>query len=299
MIRVWFHRGAAALYVAVAVSTGTSDGADLPRSNAHGLAQAYCDALHTLPAQRKQECCGRAFPSLAPACTQELGASLERGAVALDGTAVDRCAQEAARQLEGCNWVTPLTPPVPDACRAIVAGKVASGAACRSSLECLDGLHCRGARPGQAGVCAPPGTAGTRCDVPADNLAAFTGFREDPRHPVCDGLCVKGQCLPFVPAGGACQSTGQCARGLNCMSGRCQDRPLPKAGETCAGDITCAAGSFCQAGHCAPAKGEGEPCASPAECMAFQCVMAPGAKSGTCGSPCAPAVGLAPKPPAR
>ena len=55
-------------------------------------AQRLCDALHALPAKRKSECCGITLDSLAPACAQELKASLRRGAVTLDAAAIDRCA---------------------------------------------------------------------------------------------------------------------------------------------------------------------------------------------------------------
>jgi len=33
------------------------------------------------------------------------------------------------------------------------------------------------------------------------DLAAFARAKDDPRHPTCDGLCIRGQCLPFAAAG--------------------------------------------------------------------------------------------------
>jgi hypothetical protein len=295
----------AAVLFALCTATGRADapaprpGPEPPRSspakarpagaNALPLAQRLCDALHALPAKRKSECCGASAASLAELCSAELGDSLRRGASGLDAAAVLRCAQETARQLEGCDWVTPLSPPLPDACRNLVQGKLKAGSACRSSLECPDGLRCRGVGPDQNGVCAGPAAARTRCEVSADNLATFARAKDDPRHRECDGLCIKGECLPFTPTNGTCQSSAQCTPGLHCVAGRCQDRPLPKLGESCAANTSCAAGSSCQEGECRRLKNAGEACTRPAECRALACEKASGAVSGKCGEPCAPA----------
>lgn len=260
-----------------------------PRRDA--LARRLCDALHALPAERKRECCGRPLSSLADVCADELSASLRRGAIAIDGATVDQCAAETARQLAGCEWVTPLMPGLPEACRGPLRGRLPAGDRCRSSLECPDGLYCRGLGTGKDGVCTAPGAARARCEVPADNLAAFTRTRDDSRHPVCDGLCVKGQCVPYAPPDGACRSSAQCTPGLQCLGGRCQKRALPKRGESCAAGDACDEGAHCQAGRCLPSKGAGERCRTPFECRALECAKAPGAEIGTCGDPCGPAGG--------
>jgi hypothetical protein len=258
------------------------------------LARRLCDALHALPAERKNQCCGTGSSHLANVCSEELSVSLRTGAVGLDAAAIDRCAAETSRQLEGCDWVTPLAPSLPEACQGLVRGRLKPGARCRSSLECGDGLYCRGVSPTAEGVCAAPAAPRTRCEVPADNLAAFARARDDARHPSCDGLCLKGQCLPFAAAGGTCTSGAQCLPGLHCIGGRCEDRPLPKRGEPCLGK-TCGAGAFCDAGRCAALKGEGAPCALPFECRALACVTSPAAKVGKCGAPCRPTSAAAPR----
>ena len=71
-----------------------------PRTKTDTLAQRLCDALHTLPAARKKECCGATLSSLARVCTQELSTSLGSGAVTLDPAQIDRCAVQTAKQLE-------------------------------------------------------------------------------------------------------------------------------------------------------------------------------------------------------
>jgi len=251
-------------------------------------AERLCDALHALPAQRKSECCGASHASsLAGLCGQELTAALGRGAVTIDAAGIDKCANETARQLDGCAWVTPLLPLQPQACHGLIHGKRKARASCRSSLECVDGLYCQGVGPTHAGVCSPPAAPRKRCELAADNLAAFTGAKADPRHPECQGRCVKGLCLPFVAPGAACASSALCPPGLNCIAGRCEDRPLPKLGEACGGSTVCEAGASCQGGQCKALKNAGEPCAQPFECRALQCVKARGASAGTCGEPCA------------
>ena len=94
-----------------------------PRTKPDTLAQRLCDALHTLPAARKKECCGTTLSSLARVCTGELSTSLWSGAVTLDSAQIDRCAVQTAKQLEGCDWVTPLMPRPPDACLNVVHGQ--------------------------------------------------------------------------------------------------------------------------------------------------------------------------------
>ena len=101
-----------------------------------------------------------------------------------------------------------------------------------------------------------------------------------------DGLCIKGECLPFVPAGGACASSSRCAPGLQCVAGVCQDRELPNLGEACAPNTSCGAGAFCQAGVCRPQKDAGETCTLSSECRGLACLKAAGAPAGQCGEPC-------------
>ena len=258
------------------------------------LALRLCDALHTLPAKRKQECCGAKTASLATVCTQELTAAIRRGAVTLEAAKIDRCAAETERQLEGCSWVSPLQPKRPAACAGLIGGRLQAGGACQSSLECSDGLFCKGLSPIRAGVCRPPAEPQNRCEAPADNLAAFVRSKDDPRHPECKGRCVKGQCLAVLPEGGACLSSASCVAGLNCIGGRCQALSLPRVGEPCVGKTGCDAGAYCDAGKCAAVKGAGEACAMPFECRAFACAKAPGAATGTCADPCVAA--SAPRP---
>jgi hypothetical protein len=251
------------------------------------LARRLCDALHALPTARQAQCCRASpLPSLAGVCAETLSASLRQGAVSLDAARVDRCATEAARQLEGCGWVAPVLPDLTQACQGVVRGRLAAGAACRSSLECPERHFCKGLAPGRPGACAPRGPARTRCEVPSDPLAAFTRAVDDPAHAVCDGVCVKGQCAPLAPAGGACQTAAQCAPGLGCLAGRCETGDLPAIGEACAGQAGCQAGAYCEGGRCRRLKDAGETCALPFECRALECAKAPGAPAGTCGDPC-------------
>lgn len=256
------------------------------------LAQRLCDAIHTLPVKRKSECCsGEGSSNLAPLCAQRLSASIRRGSVRVDSSAIDRCTQEAGSELEGCGWVNPTLPPLPEACKGLVQGTLPAGARCASSIECADGLHCKGVTPEASGVCSSPSPARTSCDVPADNLSTLLRARDDARHFECQGRCVKGQCLPVVEAGGACVSSATCASGLNCIAGHCEKKPLPKAGEPCPGKTACDTGAYCSPeGQCVALKGAGEACSQPFECRGLACAKAPGETSGKCGEPCGSAV---------
>ena len=198
-------------HVVVAVSTSDQ------------LSRRLCDALQGVPASRKAQCCGTS-PSagLASACTREVDRALREHAITLAAADVDRCAADTARALDGCTWVTPWMPETPSSCRGIVRGRRDAGASCRSSLECADGLFCRGAGPATSGVCTPPGRPGANCSGIPDALATYARETDgDTRHPECAGYCLRGRCTAPVALGGECSSSRQCAAGTQCASGRC------------------------------------------------------------------------------
>ncbi|MBI2834528.1 MAG: hypothetical protein HYX76_08910 [Acidobacteria bacterium] len=250
------------------------------------LAQRLCDALHTLPQTRKAECCGTAGAStLAGECVRVLTVALRAKTVTIEPRHVDRCVEETRRALAGCDWVTPLMPRLPEACRALAGGQLQAGATCRSSLDCRDGLFCRGSSPTTFGVCAEPGGANATCGGPADTLATYVREVDaETRHPECRGFCRGAQCADYIAAGGSCSSDRQCAPGTHCASGRCVAGPLPKIGEPCSGSA-CAGDAVCSGGKCVALKTAGESCTSPFECEAA-CTIPPGAKVGTCGPEC-------------
>ena len=226
----------------VAVGADPSDSERRSQSSAapDRLGERLCNALQGLPERRKAQCCGASSGGgLAAECARELGRSLRSGAVGLDPGDVDRCTAESARELEGCDWVTPYLPRTPESCRGILQGRLERGAQCRSSLECRDGLRCRGNGPTVPGVCAPPGVRGAACTDAADTLATYARQPEyDPRHPECDGFCLRGRCAALTKLGGACSSDRQCAPGNHCASRRCVEGSPPGLGEACDGS-TC------------------------------------------------------------
>jgi len=250
------------------------------------LAKRLCDALHELPARRRQACCGSTASSLAAVCTDELTAAVRRRTITIQAAGIDRCVGESEKALAGCSWVTPLLPNPPAACAGLVAGTLKDGASCHSSMECVDGLYCRGVSAAQPGVCRPPAAPRSACEFPADNLAAYARASEDPRHPSCEGRCEKGQCLPFIPAGRACLSSALCLPGLHCLGGKCEAKPLPGIGEVCVASNVCEAGAFCDAGKCQPLKDAGAACSLPFECRSLACEKTPGSKTGKCTDVC-------------
>ena len=244
-----------AAFVAVVVVLSVLLGASPPRAaqpravtgvRPEQLSRRLCDALQGLPASRKAQCCGTA-PStgLASACAREMDRSLRARAITVAAADVDRCAADTARALDGCNWVTPWMPDAPSSCRGILQGRRTAGASCRSSLECTDGLFCRGAGPTTAGVCAMPGRPGANCSGIPDTLATWARETDgDTRHPECAGYCLRGRCTARVALGGECSSSRQCATGTHCASGRCvggvaQTLAAPADGTT--GTMKCSA----------------------------------------------------------
>jgi hypothetical protein len=230
------------------------------------LAARLCDALHAVPEARRGACCGIAKPArgLADECARVLSDALRANRARLDPAAVEGCERESAAAFAGCDWVSPLAPAAPAACRGLVAGLVEAGAACASALECRPGLACRGTSAATR-VCSPPGAPGTACGGPGELLATYVKELRPADHPECEGYCLQGRCAAAVAVGGGCLSTLQCAAGSHCAAGRCV-----------AGDYAAVA-----------RKRTGESCGGPFECLAA-CNVPAGAETGTCGPRCAP-----------
>lgn len=250
------------------------------------LSQRLCDVLQALPEAGKARCCGSSpTGSLAGLCVRELEPSLRSGAIALDAADVERCAAASARDLAGCDWVTPYLPRTPVACRDVLHGRLDANARCRSSLECRDGLACRGGTSATPGICAPPGDVGAVCGGAADRLASSARATDlERRHPECAGFCRHGRCAAAAPVGGECSAEQQCSAGNHCASRRCVAGPPPALGEPCAG-TSCGDDLVCADGRCAPPKKAGEPCTQSFECEA-SCLSPTADRPGTCGMKC-------------
>ena len=251
------------------------------------LAARLCDALHAVPEARRGACCGIAKPArgLADECARVLSDTLRANRARLDSAAVERCERESAAAFAGCDWVSPLAPAAPAACRGLVTGLVEAGAACDSSLECRPGLACRGTSAATR-VCSPPGAPGTACGGPGELLATYVKELRPANHPECEGYCLQGRCAAAVAVGGGCLSTLQCAAGSHCAAGRCVAGANAALGAPCGGSA-CGDGAICLAGTCVARKRTGESCGGPFECLAA-CNVPPGAETGTCGPRCVP-----------
>jgi hypothetical protein len=253
------------------------------------LALRLCQALHELPARRKAECCGGgAAPSLVSECARTLSSALRARAITLAEPAVAACEQAMTGLHDGCEWVGPLSPGFPAECRGLVHGTLAGGARCRSSMECAQGLRCRGVGPTDPGTCGPPLPDGTRCSVTVDTLVSYT--RQDAwteeAHPECSGYCMRRACRPAVAAGKACKVSLECGAGHRCSGGACVAGGVARDGESCSAD-ECEAGLRCLENRCRRPKAAGEPCQSAFECRggcvegacAQQCAMVPPTRS--------------------
>ena len=251
------------------------------------LAAKLCDALFALPARRRAACCGgEVARGLVDECLRNVSGALATNGITLDEAAVDRCAAAYAHTLEGCDWVTPFgrTPATPPACRGLAKGSRRTGAACRSSLECAEGLRCHGVSPTTVGRCGPPRERGA-CNVGADVLATYLRDDDsDAEHRECAGACVSRRCEPLAKLGEACKSNDICGPTAHCEDGRCAQGAWGRAGSPCLGG-RCAPGLQCVAGKCAEPKHDGDLCDGDAECRGA-CVREPGASSGKCEKSC-------------
>jgi hydrogenase/urease accessory protein HupE len=183
--------------------TGMGTGEDgLPRSvfpervaESDARVEALCEVFQRLPRRRRAECAGRAPGiDLASECERGLGAALASGALRLDAAATEQCLQQMKQRYQGCAWVDESYRAPLAACRRFASGTLAADKPCRSSLECVDGLHCAGVGPLDRGVCAPPKTAGERCELAVDPLAAYVQHDADESHPECAGRCLRHRC---------------------------------------------------------------------------------------------------------
>jgi len=246
-------------------------------------ARSVCQALHGLPAERRVACCGGAPGRLLlDECTRVLSLALGAGNVELDVQRTDACISNQQAAFTGCGWVGPSAPPLPEVCQGLTVGTLEQGARCRSSLECRDGLRCRGLGPTQAGVCDAPGAPTTACDLGADPLAVYL-LQDSGRHPECAGACVRRACIAAVGVGEACTFGGQCGPGAHCAAGRCAPGRSAPDGEACTVGA-CAPGSVCHDATCVRRKQEGERCAADEECLGA--CLHPDGGAGMCGMRC-------------
>lgn len=262
------------------------------------LAEKLCNALTTMPEQKRSACC-KTTPSIVitAECTRQLSAAIRHGALAVDVKDVDTCLAAYEKTLEGCDWVGPFPPGPPAACQGIFRGKLAAGQRCRSSLECAGELRCKDLGPTTPGRCSPAGTGEeTSCGGTVDSLATYTLQSDvDARHPECKERCIEHKCRAPVREGGACLISGDCQDGLQCLplpgaprTGNpprtCVAARLPaKEGEACPGGV-CDGSLQCIRGTCAARKNTGETCADDFECRGG--CLKDGETNGRCGPRC-------------
>lgn len=273
-----------------------------PKAPIHPLAAKLCKILSELPEKKRAACCNTA-PGIVmtDVCAPTLSAALKASAVQLAEGEVEQCETAYQKTLEGCDWVGPFPPAPPEKCLGIVHGLLASGAVCRSSLECTGSLRCLGSGPTTKGKCGPVKNDGDLCGGTVDPLAGFLRQTSDldRQHPECKERCVRHKCSAPVDADGECQVTADCKDGLQCLGAtagapklggqvgkkKCVAGKLPgKDGEACPGG-ECEKGLSCIRGKCTVRKGTGEACTDDFECKGG-CLRGDAGSKGTCGPRC-------------
>ncbi|HLK40874.1 MAG TPA: hypothetical protein VKU41_29175 [Polyangiaceae bacterium] len=201
------HRGEDAAPAAVASSAGPVFESDDVRSvypldagTPDPRVLRLCSALQEEPAVRAAEC-RHTTPGVRVTgeCVRMLATAVREGATTLAADAADRCAAAMDRVLSGCGWV-PNAPQPPGECQDVLRGTVPEGVPCRSSLECVEELHCDGVGPTRAGTCRRPQGDGATCHGSVDPLAVYarqTGY--EAHHPECRGRCAGRRCVAVAP----------------------------------------------------------------------------------------------------
>jgi hypothetical protein len=250
------------------------------------IAIKLCDALHALPEKTRAGCCTEAPGfTLASECARVVSGALQSKAVSLDGADVDRCVGDLEKTYAGCDWVGShkIAPPV--SCEGILRGTLKEAAACRSSVECIDGLRCAGVGPTSVGRCAPPGDEGASCGGSVDVLDRYSRQQNSERkHPPCKGICDRHRCIAPPAVGAPCKASISCGPGKACVNEKCAVARNQKLGEPCA-DGECDAGLYCIKGKCVGPQPAGADCSTEFECVAA-CVVPDGGTKGKCGKRC-------------
>lgn len=245
---------------------------------------ALCEALHTLPNQRKAACCeGTSGIVVTDECVRNLSGAVTQKGLSIDPEKLKLCTAALAKTYEGCDWVGPHMPAVPQVCVQALAGLRKEGDVCHSSLECQGILRCAGAGPTDPGKCRPAAPVGKLCGTATDALGAYLRIDADALRPGCaDGFCDRNICRATIGAGGDCRASVQCGAGLRCAGGHCIDGAQGAAKQSCTGGGDCAEGLRCVGQACAAPLPNGAPCNQHTQCQS-------GCLQGTCQMVCSAA----------
>ena len=244
-------------------------------------ATRLCATIHTLPRDRRAECCAskRTF-SLQPECERRLKAALRARQVRLSTAAVDRCAAAMAKAFDGCDWVGPHWLPLPRGCLDVVQGRLREHQPCRSHLVCPKDHYCAGMTTDLPGTCQKSRAVGEACNFGPDELATVLQQDniEESHSPCAGGYCRLGKCAAFSPVGQPCGAKGGCGPNARCSEGLCVAGALAKAGQTCT-LATCVDGLRCVEGRCQKPKPPQAACTSDEACFGV-------CKDGKCQRDC-------------
>ncbi len=174
--------------------TGIAPASSKPETSA--LVERLCRTFDELPRTRRAECAHeRPGVTVVAQCEKSLSDSLSTGALQLvSAPQVDRCIQDWTQRYRTCDFTQSASLPQVETCRALFQGTLPSGATCRSSSECADGLHCDGSGPTDSGRCLPPRQSGQVCGLSVDGLTSYVPDGTTTEHPECAGECVNGRC---------------------------------------------------------------------------------------------------------
>ena len=198
-----------------------------------------------------QDACVAAATSATAQHNLQLVDDVARGVIVYDDVAAGDCIN--AIEYQSCEQAKLA---LPDECASAVAGTIADGGGCLEYNECASG-YC--SVNFELNSCA----AGT-C-VPAAPIVSLGGACASGTDRCTDGAFCNssGVCVQLLAAGGACDSTDDCAAGLSCANSLCT--PRAELGKPCVTDDDCASlGTYCQgapgATVCSAPAGRGQSC---------------------------------------
>ncbi|MBM4346031.1 MAG: hypothetical protein FJ100_21870 [Deltaproteobacteria bacterium] len=281
--------------------------AEFPSASAVGVCKANfttCSPADKMPYATEQGCVATQVAGNA-ATLKELAAMVADGKLTYDAVAAGAC---IAALKETCDGLDLVTGPPP--CQQMYQGSLKDGAACNFNVECAS-HYCYGPencprfckkRVALGGVCG-------KADLCVAGAVCFGGkcvanVLKDVGAACGELKCKKGlycnekeKCAPLNKAGQACDLSGSCVPGSQCIDsgtgGSCQ--PMPKSGEPCSpnpfsdASVLCAAGLICfhtggDDGTCKPKAAIGGPCTNTSDCGGWDmnCFAATAGGTKTC-----------------
>ncbi len=258
-------RSSLALGLVVLVGCGGGSGIDLD-DVPDAIKSEYCQYLARCHLVQSESECKSLNIGLDIHIDASLRAAIDAGKIKYDGSKLGEC--YAALGDQSCDRTSEdARGGSRDACYEAIKGTVAAGGMCALDEECVS-RTCN--VPDCPDACCQGTCTG---DVPPPTNVAIGGaceFSGDCARGFCDTTSL---CAALKPAGATCQSGSECDYGLGCAGNPRTCRVLPTLGEACPDGACRDAGTYCNAMMtCAKVGLPGDACITRSDCSsAYNC----------------------------